>query len=391
MKSPLILISICCSLVCFGQNLKPSGMVQLSDSVFIDDSEITNVEYRQFMNWVKDSIAKRKLFLKITNENKFKYGQYVEYETCNKDSVGNNFIINWDKKSAVDYSIPEINFLLTDMYNTPQERFYGRRRIDCEIAYNYRITNKVDTITYSINIYPDTLGFYRLDNDFTNIKNDTKTNIEEFFGIRNEKVIDTNLNQYQYNEISYIVGLYGWHNKWNEFPAVNLTYIQMKAYTHWRNKLFASKESKKVGSKIEYVIPSKDLWIKAYNNMRLVVPYDYFDRGKKTMSVESFDKSIRKQLKGQIGSELWNHILNQKNKYFSPLECKKSIKMSNSTELVFGMIGNVAELTSDQYLMGGSILHSVDEMFEKTTNPKKILGKANEPWIGFRNFAIVKP
>ena len=64
--------------------------------------------------------------------------------------------------------------------------------------------------------------------------------------------------------------------------------------------------------------------------------------------------------------------------------------MSNSTELVYGMIGNVAELTSDQYLMGGSILHSVDEMFEKTNNPKKIHGTANEPWIGFRNFAIVK-
>ena len=83
----------------------------------------------------------------------------------------------------------------------------------------------------------------------------------------------------------------------------------MQAYTHWRNKLFASKESKKVGSRIEFVIPSKDLWKKAYNNMRLVVPYDYFDRGKKAISMESFDKSIRKELKRQIGSELWTSYL----------------------------------------------------------------------------------
>ena len=186
MKRLLLLITICISFVSFGQNL--SQMIKINDSLFIDDSEITNIEYRQFMNWVRDSIAKRKLFLRITDENKFRFGRYVEYETCNKDSLGHNFIINWDKKSAVDYSIPEINFLLIDMYNTAMERFYGRREIDFEIAYNYRITNKVDTATYSINIYPDTSGFHRLYNDFTNIKNDTKTNIEDFLVCIMEKL-----------------------------------------------------------------------------------------------------------------------------------------------------------------------------------------------------------
>jgi formylglycine-generating enzyme required for sulfatase activity len=138
---------------------------------YIDNTEISNNEYRQFVNWVRDSIAREIVYVNPqdrksgydnadwTDEDADRFINYEEFffdetdisepyksydENYLSDRQGNRggyssefgatdasavrFSLNWDRR--LDYSDPEIVPLLADMYLPQQERFYGRREID---------------------------------------------------------------------------------------------------------------------------------------------------------------------------------------------------------------------------------------------------------------------
>ena len=89
-------------------------------SYFMDETEITNNEYRQFVNWVIDSIARRMLgeagiegFLIEEDE----YGEPLDPPILNKKQK-----IRWDEQ--------EYREALEDLYLAEKDRFYRRRTID---------------------------------------------------------------------------------------------------------------------------------------------------------------------------------------------------------------------------------------------------------------------
>ncbi|MEJ6801775.1 MAG: hypothetical protein QNK77_11410, partial [Crocinitomicaceae bacterium] len=59
MKFTTLLLALIISSKLFGQDY---GMVRVDSNLWVDQTEITNSEYRQFVNWVKDSIARNILF-----------------------------------------------------------------------------------------------------------------------------------------------------------------------------------------------------------------------------------------------------------------------------------------------------------------------------------------
>ena len=95
---------------------------------YIDETEITNNEYRQFVEWVRDSIARV-----ILGENG------VEgYELIEEDEYG-NFIdpphIDWSR--SIRWNDTEVREVLEDeMYLPEHERFYSRREFDSR-KYNF--------------------------------------------------------------------------------------------------------------------------------------------------------------------------------------------------------------------------------------------------------------
>ena len=75
------------------------------EAFWMDDTEITNNEYRQFVNWVRDSIAR-----KMLGE------QFPEYLNT-EDRDGNPIDppnINWKEK--IDWRDPDIQMAMQDMY-----------------------------------------------------------------------------------------------------------------------------------------------------------------------------------------------------------------------------------------------------------------------------------
>ena len=97
------------------------------DAFWMDDTEITNNEYRQFIYWVRDSIARQIL------------GQQYPEFLITEDRDNNPIdppIINW--KERIRWDEPDYIMALQDMYIPDNERFMGRREIDPrKLFYDY--------------------------------------------------------------------------------------------------------------------------------------------------------------------------------------------------------------------------------------------------------------
>ncbi len=118
-----------------------SKMVSVQ-AFYIDDSEISNNEYRQFVYWVRDSIA-RKLLAFGSNP------EAEEFQIPQEDFLsmwpiykGDNNLqdpyINWEKKINWDSPDDDYRADLQPMYLPEVERFYNRKEIDTrKLNYEY--------------------------------------------------------------------------------------------------------------------------------------------------------------------------------------------------------------------------------------------------------------
>ncbi|NBR97371.1 MAG: carbamoyl-phosphate synthase small subunit, partial [Verrucomicrobia bacterium] len=117
---------------------------------YMDDAEISNAEYRQFVNWVRDSIAHTVL------------GNTIE------DEDGNEYI-NW--KARINWKDPAVVEELEDLFLPENQRVFGRQEWNtARFVYNYKKYDYTGAVasqsnrnrnefveSKSINIYPDTL------------------------------------------------------------------------------------------------------------------------------------------------------------------------------------------------------------------------------------------
>jgi hypothetical protein len=108
---------------------------------YMDQTEISNNEYRQFVEWVRDSIARDKIYLGLAEdedadryinyqERYFDEGslEFVDYDPSDRELNRSIFSLNWDRR--FDYYDEEIVPILADMYYPQPERYYKRREID---------------------------------------------------------------------------------------------------------------------------------------------------------------------------------------------------------------------------------------------------------------------
>ncbi len=194
---------------------------------YMDDTEISNNEYRQFVYWVRDSIAHMRLGEAGIGEHVFEEDAYGEelYPP----------IINWREK--IRWNDEEEREELFDMFLPEHERFYRRKEIDTrkllfeyywidlksaarksgkdndlsftnQLGQTHSIRGHVDRSQFIIRevipVYPDTLCWIH---DYT----------------------------YSYNEP--LTEAYFWHPAYDEYPVVGITWGQAKAFNVWRSQL----------------------------------------------------------------------------------------------------------------------------------------------------------
>ncbi len=210
-------------------------------SFYMDETEITNSEYRQFVEWVKDSIVRTKLavladelgevpgtggigefaFKDADTSNLSEYDKYMLFNYAGMGETGyENRSLNkdvdliWDTSKYPDEYYAEV---MDSIYLSKEESYNGQRTIDVKaLKYKYSWMdiqaaarakgggNRLDFIKHEeLNIYPDTTVWIK---DFA----------------------------YSYNEPMH--NDYFWSEAYSDYPVVGVTWKQAKAFCAWRTK-----------------------------------------------------------------------------------------------------------------------------------------------------------
>lgn len=190
---------------------------------FFQNEEVTNIMYRNFIYYVRDSLART-----LLSENMNVYDWKIPtYDSLGYEKDQEEWIINWETKIDWEkYADNEQFEYLSKFYLGESDRFYDRLEIDKRrLMYQY-IDDEGNTIY--LNIYPDTLCWIH---DFSDPKLETNTN------------------------------MYSWHPAHDNYPIVGVNWHQAKAFCAWMTKE-ANKDfqRKGVGYKIKYDLPSIIQW-----------------------------------------------------------------------------------------------------------------------------------
>jgi len=228
---------------------------QISISGFwMDVTEITNNEYRQFTNWVRDSIAATQL----------QYGKDVD----------GRFAIDWKKAATIKWGDKATIEKISAMIVEPDNRIFGKKEIDPgKLKYHYedfdlnaaaqkinegkarsQFINRVD-----IAIYPDTLVWIR---DFS----------------------------YSYNEP--MTKRYYSHPAFGNYPVVGVNWRQATAFCEWRTQyLNAHLEGKHMATESSFRLPTESEWEYAARGGRSQSMYpwgNYYLRNKRGCLLANF-------------------------------------------------------------------------------------------------------
>jgi formylglycine-generating enzyme len=254
-------------------------------ALYMDQTEITNNEYRQFVDFTKDSIAREKLYIGYeSDEDASEFINYadryfdegelamVDFELGDREPNRTKFSLNWDRK--LDYAAEENLALLIEMYYPGAERFYARKEIDTRklnFRYwwlDYREAARKGTIDIVVDGYAspaaggDKVPEHRELNTDPHPFTTEKQGQDKDMGFFNKKgqnnairghenrqrfIIEEVINVYPdtlcwvrdftYSFHDPMTQMYFWHPAYDNYPVVGVTWVQARAFSVWRTHL----------------------------------------------------------------------------------------------------------------------------------------------------------
>jgi gliding motility-associated lipoprotein GldK len=197
---------------------------------YMDDTEITNNEYRQFVYWVRDSIA------------------HTLLEHTYESESGDEFI-DWE------YEIDWTDETLEELFYQGDDKFAGKKELDVtKLEYEYqwydwqkaahdRVSNRTAHIKKDkVKVYPDTLVWIR---DFA----------------------------YSYNEP--MTRNYFWHPAFDDYPVVGVDWGMANAFTYWRTKLWNSYQAENGINSEDFRLPTEHEWEYASRGGHDLAPFPW--------------------------------------------------------------------------------------------------------------------
>lgn len=260
---------------------------------FMDDTEITNNEYRQFVYWVRDSLAHAYL------------DHFIEDPETGEERIDWDYDIDWADEA------------LEDLYYQGDDRFLGKKEMDVtKLKFTYEwydwkkaVQDKGNSARNSfikrreVSVYPDTLVWIR---DFA----------------------------YSYNEP--MTRNYFWHPAFDDYPVVGVDWHMATAFTYWRTKIWnAYQANGKDGVNTEeFRLPTEHEWEYAARGGHDLAPFPwggYYIRNSKGCLLANF-----KPGRGNYPEDGGQYTV------------KADAYFPNDYGL-YNMSGNVAEWTSTAY------------------------------------------
>ncbi len=208
---------------------------------YMDDAEITNNEYRQFVFWVRDSISHVLL------------DHYVEGEEGQNTEEP---LIDWSQE--IDWEDEETASRLDEIYLPGSETFYGMKSIDTrQLIYSYRWVKWKEAASKS-----------------NRDKNITEFMVEEPVEIYPDTLVWVHDYTYSYNEP--MTRQYFSHPAFDDYPVVGVSWKQAGAFTTWRTAFWndwrMSHEEVVVD---DFRLPTEHEWEYAARGGRDEAPYPW--------------------------------------------------------------------------------------------------------------------
>jgi len=198
------------------------------DAFWMDETEVTNNEYRQFVYWVRDSIMRRLL------------SEQLEDYAISEDAYGNAIdppVLNWDTK--IDFNDEETNTILEEMYLPQNERFFGRKEIDTrKLIYEYywvdlkQAAKKSNRYNYQTKKYDGYVT--NLDGDQIEITDRSAFVHRDVVPVYPDTLCWIADFTYSYNEP--LSTMYFWHPAYDNYPVVGVNWKQANAFSVWRTQ-----------------------------------------------------------------------------------------------------------------------------------------------------------
>ena len=220
---------------------------------WMDQTEITNNEYRQFVYWVRDSILRYRLgedglvedyeLIDVnTKEDPTYYDEYVSlnYPDSMQRRINWEPYLIWDNE---DYPSAEYTEIIESMYLPPEEQFMGRKMIDSrQLNFAYFWINKQKAAKKSNRVMYDYNDQDR-DGEYFSYRDYIKDNKQisdrsSFFegGVINiypDTLVWIADWTYSYNEAYH--DNYFWHPAFDDYPVVGVNWKQARAFCAWRS------------------------------------------------------------------------------------------------------------------------------------------------------------
>ncbi len=235
---------------------------------FMDETEITNDKYRQFVHWVRDSIA-RTILGDVNPE------EFLIEENPKTGEVYDPPYLNW--KTDIDWSSEDqdVRDALEEMYLPEHERYFRRKEIDTrKLMYEY----------YWVDLHAAAKKDFSEDADYRNagLANRPQGLRDRSVYVRKETIAvypDTLswIHDYTYSFNDPLTQKYFWHPAYDNYPVVGVNWKQARAFSVWRTELLnASMRSKKGGVDLaEFRLPTEAEWEWAARGGYTLNPYPW--------------------------------------------------------------------------------------------------------------------
>ncbi len=309
---------------------------------FMDETEITNAEYKEFVKYVRDSVVRSMLgekvemldggeasadgigqyaFKKINKEGE-ELTPYEEFLKNSEEEENKNDFerkkINWNnpiKWNTKDYPDIEYAEVLESMYYSPEERYNSKRQLDYRkfiYQYNWLDRDAIKTGKDRSNI---------LKKEATPVYPDTTAWVKDFSFAYNDPMHDE----------------YFWHVAYNSYPVVGVTWEQASAFSDYRSRRYINNTKNKNARVAEFRLPTEAEWEYAARGGLSNAPYPW--GGPYLMTNGCFLANFKPKRGDYIeDSKTGNYIYTAKVKSFKP----------NGYGL-YDMAGNVSEWTQTPY------------------------------------------
>ena len=217
-----------------GRNDATIHTVQLN-GFYMDATEISNQEYRQFTNWIRDSIANTIL------------GNFKD----NADGTQ-----RLDMSKHINWKDPELQDQLAAMYLPAEQSGWGVKEIDAsKLMYHYSSFDYVGSVQHP----NDPKSKYNIDHSVPAYP-DTTVWIKQF--------------NYAFNEP--IAQQYYWFQGFNKYPVVGINWNQANAFCDWRTTVWkAERQKQRMYTESRFRLPTEEEWEWAARGGRNESPYPW--------------------------------------------------------------------------------------------------------------------